>query len=664
MKHGVNGRRLFLFTGLIAVAAAYFYLKNTEDEKNYISRAAVARMTSLLDHTQEECEACAEALPEDVRDFDWYAPYVKIALEEGFFSLENERFYPMKSVTCSEAAYIAAKLKIDYKALDIDIYGKDAEAPIEREQWMRIYKAACEKSGLEIKRLSVTATSADSADLKPWHCRTDAGDFYFAGFALDRLKGQEVEAAVCNDTVAAVFWTIDEALRVDETTKQSEAAEKIEAAEKKEASEKEETSEKEEISDLNIKVVLNRDDFSGLIHSGVLLSSAAPMTLTYIDGVSKEESVQNYEAAEVISMTPKDACFADGGEVVIESAGNRIELLSLNRSHGHPSYRGRIRLAAKEGGLTIVNELSLEEYLYGVLPSEMPISSGLEALKVQAVCARSFAYKAITGKTTYSHYGADVDDSTSSQMYNNAKEDETACAAVDETRGELLYSGEEPIKAYFFSTSCGVTSDVSDVWLSSEEIPYLSARLQDAVMKENGGAAAVAVPNEAVPDLSDEAAFRSFIDAADARDYYEKDMSLFRWHVHLEAEDIKTEVETPTELTVDYRGRSGVVCELTVKGKNGESCTLSGEYNIRKALSVAGRTIECADGTKVTNQIMLPSGYFYINPADGGFDIYGGGFGHGVGMSQNGVAKMTERGMDYETILAHYFKGTSVKKAY
>ena len=59
MKHGVNGRRLFLFTGLIAVAAAYFYLKNTEDEKNYISRAAVARMTSLLDHTQEECEACA-----------------------------------------------------------------------------------------------------------------------------------------------------------------------------------------------------------------------------------------------------------------------------------------------------------------------------------------------------------------------------------------------------------------------------------------------------------------------------------------------------------------------------------------------------------------------------------------------------------------------------
>ena len=202
------------------------------------------------------------------------------------------------------------------------------------------------------------------------------------------------------------------------------------------------------------------------------------------------------------------------------------------------------------------------------------------------------------------------------------------------------------------------------MWLSSEEIPYLSARLQDAVMKENGDAAAVAVPNEAVPDLSDETAFRSFIDAADARDYYEKDMSLFRWHVHLEAEDIKTEVETPTELTVDYRGRSGVVRELTVKGKNGESCTLSGEYNIRKALSVAGRTIECADGTKVTNQIMLPSGYFYINPADGGFDIYGGGFGHGVGMSQNGVTKMTERGMDYETILAHYFKGTSVKKAY
>lgn len=85
MKHGVNGRRLFLFTGLIAVAAAYFCFKNTDDEKNYISRAAVARMTSLLDHTQEECEACAEALPEDVRDFDWYAPYVKIAARGRLF---------------------------------------------------------------------------------------------------------------------------------------------------------------------------------------------------------------------------------------------------------------------------------------------------------------------------------------------------------------------------------------------------------------------------------------------------------------------------------------------------------------------------------------------------------------------------------------------------
>ena len=78
---------------------------------------------------------------------------------------------------------------------------------------------------------------------------------------------------------------------------------------------------------------------------------------------------------------------------------------------------------------------------------------------------------------------------------------------------------------------------------------------------------------------------------------------------------------------------------------------------------MAGKTIECGDGTKVTNQTMLPSGYFYVDASEGGFDIYGGGFGHGVGMSQNGVISMTKRGMDYKTVLAHYFKGTTLQKA-
>ena len=226
----------------------------------------------------------------------------------------------------------------------------------------------------------------------------------------------------------------------------------------------------------------------------------------------------------------------------------------------------------------------------------MPVTGGKEALKVQAVCARSFAYKSMSEKTAYAGYGADVDDSTSCQVYNNAPEDETACAAVDETAGELLYGDGAPVKAYFFSTSCGVTSNAGDVWLSSPDISYLSAGLQDAVVSGDG-TQAVSVPNNAAPDLSDEAAFRLFIDDTQNRDYYEKDSPLFRWYVHLEPEDIKTEIENPAAVNVNERGSSGVVKKLTVSDASGNMVTLAGEYSIRKACC-CDVTCHCSDGRR------------------------------------------------------------------
>ena len=101
---------------------------------------------------------------------------------------------------------------------------------------------------------------------------------------------------------------------------------------------------------------------------------------------------------------------------------------------------------------------------------------------------------------------------------------------------------------------------------------------------------------------------------------------------------------------------------LTV-GNDQNSVILEGEYAVREALSTAGKTITLADGSTVSNQTMLPSGYFYVDSdGRGGFNIHGGGFGHGVGMSQNGVAAMCGRGMDYESILNHYFKGTKIRQ--
>ena len=92
-----------------------------------------------------------------------------------------------------------------------------------------------------------------------------------------------------------------------------------------------------------------------------------------------------------------------------------------------------------------------------MIPGEMPVSYGQEALKVQAVCARTFGRRALG--TTFRDYPANLDDTVSSQVYNNQEECEESIQAASETRGQVLQNPEGLTATYFFSTSCGHTSD-------------------------------------------------------------------------------------------------------------------------------------------------------------------------------------------------------------
>ena len=111
---------------------------------------------------------------------------------------------------------------------------------------------------------------------------------------------------------------------------------------------------------------------------------------------------------------------------------DKITILNVNKSYGNPSYRGDIEIALYDEGLVIINEVPIEEYLYAVVPSEMPVRFGVEALKVQAVCARSYAYKQLMNNS-YGKYGAHVDDSVNFQVYNNVEEKEDSIRAVKGT---------------------------------------------------------------------------------------------------------------------------------------------------------------------------------------------------------------------------------------
>lgn len=145
-------------------------------------------------------------------------------------------------------------------------------------------------------------------------------------------------------------------------------------------------------------------------------------------------------------------------------------LNSVSRNGNNPEYRGTIELGLNDGKIVVINELSLEQYLYAVVPSEMPSSYGIEALKVQAVCARSYAVSHMNNGAL-SAYGAQVNDSTDYQVYNVTPENENSISAVKATYGQVLMYNGEIANTYFFATSCGSTTD-STVWGGSP-LPYI-----------------------------------------------------------------------------------------------------------------------------------------------------------------------------------------------
>ena len=107
--------------------------------------------------------------------------------------------------------------------------------------------------------------------------------------------------------------------------------------------------------------------------------------------------------------------------------------------------------------------MDIEKYLLQVVPSEMPKSFGVEALKVQAVAARTYAVSDIL-KGKYANDGFHIKDTGESQVYNNQVENEEATRAIEETAGEIMTYNGMPIDAKYFSTSSGFTSHASNVW--------------------------------------------------------------------------------------------------------------------------------------------------------------------------------------------------------
>lgn len=344
-----------------------------------------------------------------------------------------------------------------------------------------------------------------------------------------------------------------------------------------------------------IRVALSAD------HNAVTVASEEPMLVT-APGVRR-------------TFSGRVAVRRDGARIVV----NGVRLASPIRITGRSALeldgvalRGALFISAREKGLLVVNALDLEDYVKSVVPSEVPAAWPLEALKSQAIIARTYALYHREERETQ---GFDVDATTQSQVYGGlGSEDSAASEAVDATAGLVVtYDGRLALTPYH-STSSGPTEDAVEVW--GIDLPYLKG---------------VECPFDAPSPA-------------------------FRWDRRLSFDTIESALR-------EAGYRVGPLATLTPLGRN-----RSGRVSAVRILHAEGELILQGETLRrIIGYQRLPSMRFDVVDVDFdprarefGVRFHGGGWGHGVGLCQWGMKALAERGWSADRIIDYYYPGTTV----
>lgn len=428
-----------------------------------------------------------------------------------------------------------------------------------------------------------------------------------------------------------------------------------------------------------IRVLLKNSDYGSIYHQEVTISSDTILKIT------QGETVREVATGEAVTWKSggmeQETAEASQEKLVQETSlektvleGGGLQVASLERGQGTPVYTGKLELYPTEQGYVLVNEVDFETYVKGVIPGEMPASYEIEALKAQAVCARTYAFMKYRGVASYPEYEAHLDDSVQYQVYNNQQGNEQTNQAVEETKGEVLLYQGNIAATYYFSTSWGYTTGM-DAWLK-EPVPYLSSL--------------------AVGEAGELTAFEEAFRNPSGR-FYEEEEPWYRWNITMDLEENRAELirnlqeeqkenpegiliwkeeentytaEVPAEfeqirnIEVTKRGSGGVACTLELTTDQ-QKIQINGQHTIRKILAFKSNQIVRQDGSVVKNFGLLPSGFFLLELEKEGEKIKqlrlsGGGFGHGAGMSQNGANRLAKLGKGYQEILAFFYQGAEI----
>ena len=349
------------------------------------------------------------------------------------------------------------------------------------------------------------------------------------------------------------------------------------------------------------------------------------------------------------------------------------------------TFRGSLEvMKSKNGELTAVNVLDIEDYLQSVISSEMSATSHMELLKAHAVISRSWALckiqRSLEGSAfacqesegrricwygSEPHEGFDVCADDHCQRYQGlrAKDHKNAIKAVQETKGLILAYKENPTPnsslltpnseyeicdARFYKCCGGVTEEFETCWedthfdylVKVEDFP--KERRKDLTTEEGAREWILSSP-EAFCNTNDKKILSQVLN-----DYDQETIDFYRWKVVYSQDELTALVARYApqlgkiiDLIPLKRGVSGRIYELKIVGEN-SSIIIGKELEIRKWLSNSH----------------LYSSAFVVEKNGATFTLYGAGWGHGVGLCQIGAAVMAEKGYTYKEILAHYYPNT------
>jgi stage II sporulation protein D len=308
------------------------------------------------------------------------------------------------------------------------------------------------------------------------------------------------------------------------------------------------------------------------------------------------------------------------------------------------SYRGALEISVdRRGKLAVVNLVSLEDLLKGLVPAEMFARAPIEALKAQAVTARGEVLAKIGTKHIGDPYLLCSEQHCA--VYKGLPgEADSSTAAVEATRGEALFSSDHRLVDSVYSAVCGGHTEDNDVVWGGPADPNLRGK-PDTLGAER-----------AVPSPNDLPAFLSTEAPAACRLASLAQPGKYRWERRFTGEEVDQltaglRLGPVRSIAVLERGSSGRARSIEISGA-ARSVQIRGELNIRKLFGMLNSAMFIVENERSPDGVMRA------------FRFRGGGWGHGVGMCQLGAIGRAEAGEDYRAILRHYFSGAEVVRLY